>query len=334
MVKLARSAVFVGFESLCRQNGLNPLTLLQACGIDPLVLRRPDLYVRYARVAQVLSLAAEQSGNFQFGLQLSQQRDYLVFGPFGMLLSQAESFPDLIRLAQRYVHLHAQGIVLTAIEKSKELEIRYAVVLNEAVDLRQLVELGMGVVFRAIRMLFAQSWTPKLVTLQASPPGAVPVYEAFFQAPVLFGQAYNAFHADSGILALQPSEQRAQLKTHLISRYGDENRPNLHDLITQCMFILRSILSTGEATLATVARLIDIHPRQLQMALQQQGTSFRQLLDQVRYEEAQQQLRYSSCSITELALNLGYADETAFSRAFRRWSGSAPREWRKQQVES
>lgn len=331
MVELARSAVFVGFEKLCRQNGLNPLALLQRCGIDPLVLRRPDLYVRYARVAQVLNLAAEESGNFQFGLQLSQQRDYLVFGPFGMLLSQAESFPDLVKLAQRYVHLHAQGIVLTTIEKPKELEIRYAVLLNEAVDLRQLVELGMGVVFRAIRTLIAESWAPRLVSLRASPQEEVPVYEEFFQAPVLIGQPHNAFHADSRILGTRPNEQRAQLKAHLIDQYGSGIKLDPRDLATQCMLILRSILSTGEATLTTVARLVDMHPRQVQMDLQRQGTSFRKLLDQVRYEEAKQQLRYSACSITELALNLGYADETAFSRAFRRWSGSAPREWRKRQ---
>ncbi|MNJ79487.1 DNA-binding transcriptional activator FeaR [compost metagenome] len=49
----------------------------------------------------------------------------------------------------------------------------------------------------------------------------------------------------------------------------------------------------------------------------------------MRYAEARQQLRLSAQSITDLALHLGYADETAFSRAFKRWSGTAPQLWRK-----
>ena len=72
------------------------------------------------------------------------------------------------------------------------------------------------------------------------------------------------------------------------------------------------------------------HPRSLPLALQAQGQSFRRVLDQVCYAEAQQQLRLSAQSITDLALRLGYADETAFSRAFKRWSGHAPQAWRKQ----
>lgn len=331
MSELARSAVFVGFESLCRKNGLNPLALLRQCGIDPLVLRRPDLYVRYARVAQVLTLAAELSGNFQFGLHLSQQREYLVFGAFGLLLSQAESFPDLIKITQKYAHLHAQGIALTTVEQPRELEVRYAVRLSEPVDLRQLVELGMGVVYRAAKALFTESWAPRRVSLQRSLPVDPQVYEDFFQAPVLFAQGYNAFHVDRAILTMRPSEQRAQLKTHLISQYIDVSEHS-QDVVAQCAAILQSILPTGEATLAAVAGLLGLHPRQLQKILQRRGSSFRQLLEQVRFQEAQQQLRYSRLPITELALNLGYADETAFSRAFKRWSGCAPREWRRRQT--
>ncbi|WP_392603271.1 hypothetical protein [Stutzerimonas sp. CQPMC-PStu] len=60
MTQIARSAVFIGFDSLCRRHGLNPHELLRRCELDPLVLRRPDLYVPYARFAQALNLAAAE----------------------------------------------------------------------------------------------------------------------------------------------------------------------------------------------------------------------------------------------------------------------------------
>ena len=98
--------------------------------------------------------------------------------------------------------------------------------------------------------------------------------------------------------------------------------------MAQIAFVLQSILTTGEARLPVVARLLGRHPRLLQQDLQAQGRTFREVLDQVRYGEAQQQLRHGAQSITELALQLGYADESAFSRAFKRWSGVSPRAWR------
>src|SRR5690606_18794140 len=97
MSQIARSAVFIGFDGLCRANGLAPLALLERGGLSAELLTRQDLYVPYARCGQILTLAAERSGNPLFGLHLSRLHDYLVLGPFGLLLAQAESFDEVLR---------------------------------------------------------------------------------------------------------------------------------------------------------------------------------------------------------------------------------------------
>jgi len=71
-----------------------------------------------------------------------------------------------------------------------------------------------------------------------------------------------------------------------------------------------------------------MHPRTLNRRLRDQATSFKTLIDETRYEIARQLLRDSPLSLLEVALTLGYADESAFSRAFRRWSGTCPAVWR------
>src|SRR5690554_2966491 len=143
MTQIARSTVFIGFDTLCRAYGVNPHQLLLECGLDPLVLRRSDLHVPYARFAQALSLAAAEGNCPTFGLQLSEYHDYLVFGPFGLLLSQADSFSEALKMTQQYVHLHAQGITLIKREEHEHLEVEYRLQLSEMVDLRQLLELGL-----------------------------------------------------------------------------------------------------------------------------------------------------------------------------------------------
>ena len=330
MSERARSAVFIGFDRLCRKNQLNAHQLLQHCGIDPLVLRRSDLWVDYARVAEVLSLAAHESGNQQFGIELSQLRDYLVFGPFGLLLSQAESVQDLLRITNKYAHLHAPGIQLQQHLCGDQVALEYRLQLSKNVDLQQLVELGMGVVYRAAQALFKGAWQLSKVTFTYPEPSNSEFYLDFFQAPVLFSQPLTALYADAAILHLQPSEQRSQLKNHLIEQFASQQGYAHEDYVAHTKMIIQSVLATGEATLSVVANLLNLHPRQLQTELQQRRSSFRQLLDEVRYSEAQLQLSHSAISLTDLALGLGYADETAFSRAFKRWSGLSPRQWRQQ----
>ena len=330
MLERARSAVFIGFDTLCRKNQLNAHSLLQRCGIDPLVLRRSDLWVDYARVAEVLSLAAGESGNQQFAIELSQQRDYLVFGSFGLLLSQAENFQDLLRITNKYAHLHAPGIQLQQHLVGEQVALEYRLQLSKPVDLRQLIELGMGVVYRAAQALFKDAWRLSKVTFTYPEPTNSQFYLDFFQAPVFFNQPLTALYAHAEILRLQPSEQRTQLKTHLIEQFASQQGYAREDYVAHTKMIIQSVLATGEATLAVTANLLNIHPRQLQTQLQQRGSSFRALLDEVRYSEAQLQLSHSQINLTDLALSLGYADETAFSRAFKRWSGLAPSQWRRQ----
>ena len=332
MTQIARSAVFVGFDSLCRRYGMNAHELLRRCELDPLVLRRPDLYVPYARFAQALNLAAAEGPARNFGLQLSEYHDYLVLGPFGLLLAQADSFAEVLKLTQQYVHLHAQGISLHLERRVEQLHVEYRLQLQESVDLRQLRELGLGVMQRTMATLFGEHWQPHRLLVSHAPLGEPCDYARLFPCPVLFEQPRSGFVVGSDIFTLRPLEQRSQLKSHLIEQYRF-SQPLTAEITEQIRYVLQSILSTGEARLEVVARLLGQHPRSLQLALQQQGQTFRELLDQVRYVEARQQLSLSAQSITDLALHLGYADETAFSRAFKRWSGMAPRHWRKAHFE-
>lgn len=327
MTQSARSAVFIGFESLCRQYHLNAHHLLQECGIDPIVLRHQDLLVDYSLVGEALNLAAHRSKNQQFGLQLSQQRDYLVFGPFGLLLSQAENVADLIRITNQFAYLHAPGIQLTVQEKDTDLAISYQLSLNSATDTRQLIELGVGVVFRAARAFFQHTWQPHFVTFAHKAPNDMALYRAVFNAPVLFNQDQSAIYVDKDILQAKPQEQRELIKHHLIKEYSASPQTPLN-YIEQSQHVILSVLATGECTLPKVANILGIHPRQLQKIYQQANTTFRRLLDEVRYKEARYQLTHTNVRITDLALSLGYADETAFSRAFKRWSGVPPRVWR------
>jgi AraC-like DNA-binding protein len=84
----------------------------------------------------------------------------------------------------------------------------------------------------------------------------------------------------------------------------------------------------GELHLKPVAALFGLHSRTLNRRLRSEGKSFKTLLDETRHRVARQLLRDTQLPLQEMAITLGYADATAFIRAFRRWSGVSPKAWR------
>jgi AraC-like DNA-binding protein len=91
---------------------------------------------------------------------------------------------------------------------------------------------------------------------------------------------------------------------------------------------LRVLLLHGDTTAASLAQSLAMHERTLARRLRAHGTTFRAVLDDVRHEAARQLLVESNLTVTRIASSLGYADGATFCKAFQRWSGKAPREWR------
>lgn len=88
-------------------------------------------------------------------------------------------------------------------------------------------------------------------------------------------------------------------------------------------------LPRQEASLSSIAACLDTSPRTLQKRLREQGTTFKELTDEVRLELAQQYLAREEGTLIGVALLLGYSDLSAFVRAYARWTGETPGEYRR-----
>ena len=100
------------------------------------------------------------------------------------------------------------------------------------------------------------------------------------------------------------------------------------DLPDQVRSVLRTSIRTGHARADQVAAIFSMHARTLNRHLNEFGISFRALVDEGRFEIAQQMLQSSAMEVAQIAAMLDYADASAFTRAFRRWSGTTPARWR------
>jgi AraC-like DNA-binding protein len=109
---------------------------------------------------------------------------------------------------------------------------------------------------------------------------------------------------------------------YLQNRYPDNLSDQARDMIGR-------LLPTGECSVEQVARALDMHPRMLQIRLKERGKNYSLLLRQVRHSLAERRLNENIQSITDIALQLGYAETAVFSRHFRQWTGKSPSQWRK-----
>jgi AraC-like DNA-binding protein len=120
-----------------------------------------------------------------------------------------------------------------------------------------------------------------------------------------------------------PAPIPAVLRILGLARHGDS-------FPDQVRGVLQATLLTRYASADEVAALFSMHSRTLNRRLREYGTSFRELVDASRYEIAQQMLEGTALDVGKIATALGYADASAFTRAFRRWSGTTPAAWRAQ----
>jgi len=184
-----------------------------------------------------------------------------------------------------------------------------------------------------LKDLVGPDWEPVEVCLTHPRPVAIGPYRESFRTRLRFGAEQNAVVFDAGWLShpLGGSDSSAQeclmREIDRLEAAGAGSLPAQLRRILYHLFISGSV--HGEASLESVSSLFAIHRRTLNRRLQAEGTTFKTLIESARYDIARQLLRDTQLTISEISINLAYADVASFCRAFHRWSGSSPAAWRK-----
>jgi AraC-like DNA-binding protein len=145
-------------------------------------------------------------------------------------------------------------------------------------------------------------------------------------APVSFERGEDAVRCRRESLLLPLRGHNATLLSILEAHAAQvlQALPSESDLLARTRQITRALLPEGEPTLEAVAAQLGLGSRTLQRRLRGAGVTFRRLVDEVRRDCALAQLERSDTSVAEVAFSLGFSDPSAFTHAFRRWTGRTP----------
>ena len=309
-------------------NGHNPETLYRDAGIDPDLLDKPGARIPYTRVNRIWARATEIIEDPCFGLKGYKFWHPSYLHALGYAWLASHTLREAFNRVVRYLRIVSEIPFLKLEEDSNGFTFVYDV---ELLHLRipAQVDLGMATTIHMCRLNFGEDLKPKNVTFVHAEPPCSSEYSALFKAPVHFSAARDSMtlylvDVDKHLTCANP--QLARLNDQVMIEYlGELDKDNISDRVAA---VIIDMLPSGGVTDEKVAEQLNMSERSLQRRLKEAGTTFRRLLEGIRKDLASTYVRDLDVDLVEVAFLLGFSDQSAFSRAFKRWTGNTPSEFR------
>lgn len=315
--------------------GADRRALLQRSGISEQNLSQQDNRVLVSNYVDLLKAAAELTGEPGIALQFGQAVRMQEISIVGLICEACETTSDVARQLNRYAALvvddgEEPATLMRGVSKDGGFWIEgpAEVFTNNPL----ITESEFARLIWNARVMFANSPEfqrlrfPRVVHFRHEELAYRAEYERVFQAPIVFKSHWNAMQIDGEFLTLkQPPVNR-----YVFGVLSERAEALLESLRTskttrgQVERLLMPILHTGEASMGAVAAKLGMSRRTLHRRLKDEGATFEQVLDALRHKLALHFLSGKKVSVSDTAYLVGFSDPAAFSRAFKRWTGTSP----------
>lgn len=324
---VAISQIMVNFAA---RLGVDAETCLQDTDIDLEMLQDPDVLItREQEMRLIENLILALPDYPALGFELGLQYNISTFGIWGFALRTSRNLREAAECALRYLPLSTAYCRFSIIEEGDE----YGLIADPSdipFHLRQfLLERDTGTGINLLNELSLIGMTVKRVEFAGSELPYADRIKELCGLTAVYGCERNAV-----LLSMEDvSRPLPMYDEHMVRMLEDQCRQLMarRQVSGLCGQVRQRLLgSLGlVATLEEVARDLNLSPRSLRRRLEDEGTSYRAIVDEARKQLAEQLLTTTDMKLDELALHLGYADTASFTRAFRRWNEISPGEYRK-----
>ena len=308
--------------------GLEPAPLAQAAGLDREALAHPERAVDAAHYERLMQAGIAALHNPLLGLEFGMAAQPDRWGTLGFLLRHCATLGEVLAYQARFAHL------VNAVGEGRFVAHDDHVALewhSAGSRMPALVEEAFGAWVRFARWASARDESPTRVEFSHRAQGDPALYEAFFACPVVFSAPACRLCFDPALLEVGLRTPDAALAAHLSDRVAARARAaDARDVQARLMAWLKETIGHATPDLARASVALDLGERALQKRLQASGTTFSRCVAAARHELALTYLRDSGLSVGDISHRLGFSEQSAFQRAFRRWQGQTPLAWRRQ----
>jgi AraC-like DNA-binding protein len=306
---------------LLREMGGDPTVILPRAGLETSALDHVETRIPYVSMGRLFHECALATGCPHFGFLAYQRVRLSHLGLPGELMRYSATLRAGLQAFVSYQHLNNQGMATFLLEEQDIASLGCAVFQIGAEFVDQIYDAFLAVACNVMRELWGSRWAPEEVHFSRTRPADVGAYRRFLQAPCRFDRERTAIFFPTALLNRPMPEANPEQLRRLEQQAQTVGKG---ELLPRLRRALRILLLSGRVSSQEVAALLFLHRRTLSRRLQDQGTNFQQVLDEIRFEAACELLDETRLPLTDIAASLGYSESSAFTRAFRRWSGAVP----------
>ncbi len=303
--------------------------ILAEAGIDRARLKDVDGRIPHRAMMLFWQCAERQCSDTNLGLHLAEAAPIRSFEVHAYALLSSPTLRDAYLRACRYQRLIHEATDLILEQGADEGILRHSLPGGRPAP-RQPAEALAALWVRFGRLVTGNEWVPKHICFAHPQPADTSEHQRIFRAPLHFSDIGTALHVANA--TLDSPNPRADLGLiGVLDHYAESllaNAPRRSTLSERVRSYLLENLSSGAPTAATTAKALGMSVRSLNRSLQVEDSNYREVLEQLRRERANSLLADPRCHIGEVGFLLGFSELSSFYRAFKRWTGQTPVEYR------
>lgn len=321
-----------GLCLLLERHGVDLTACLQAAGIDPSLCREDEALISYQQYTLLIIQATCRYPVPWLGLDLGRQLHLGYQGPIGLAALTSATLRQAAAVCQRYYHVLGPLLSLETRFVGDDLILQ----VNEGWDMGPLRALGMECFFvglyDALRDLLGVGHLDSVFHFAYPAPAYAEMYAQMLGNPCLFGQVAHQMRLSRHWLDEPPRlAQPATFRLALAACDALLERTRHRGSIVTQLRRLPVVSEAGVLSVEQAAQRLYMSERTLKRQLARLATTYQKVVDDVRLELAAELLSQSDCSVAEVSERLFFSDVANFRRAFRRWTGMAPSEFREKE---
>ena len=317
-----------------RKHNVDPLRLLNRAGLSEHCFDDRQARVSALGQARFLEYSAEALGDTAFGLHLAEQGDPRDGGLLFYLGSAARNLGEAMTLLARYFRIADESVRMKLAQQAEGFKVDITFVGLSRHLLRQQTEFGIAMIVKAMRAASGYDVRPTGVKFAHIRTGDVQEFRRFFGCSVEFGAPADQLEFSNETFAL-PLITGDPILLDMLRRFCEEaartRKTAQGSLRASVENEVQRLLPQGRANAETVAKALALSVRSLSRRLSEEGTTFTEVVDQLRRSFALQYLKDPGFASAQIAWLLGYEGQTSFNHAFRRWTGRSPSAARKEE---
>jgi len=315
--------------SLREEYFLDPAPIFAKAGLDIDRVLTPQCRYPLRQVVQLWKEASAVTGDELIGLKTGWYARPTDFYAFGYSWLASASLLDGLQRLCRYYKMISTAVVDLELRDTGDTYALTAAYPDESrAPPKEGIDAGMTALLKLCKVVAEKDVYPVRIELVCDSSVHPRDYREHLGAPVSFGHDVGAFYFDKKLLQERlygdtPDVARATDK--IAEQYLESLDP--HQVASHVRRLLISLLPSGEADQDLVAKQLNRSTSTLQRQLQNEGLSYRQVLDDTRQDLAKEYLYQAKLSHAQIAYLLGFSDQSNFSRAFKRWTSQSPRDY-------